>query len=240
MPKRKRASSGRGRARKRVKKMSSTSLAKAVKKTVFKLAETKRLYANLAGTGGLVISNTVPISYNLVYSTFVRGLNDQQLIGDEYYLKGVRIRIGMQNHSTVTDTPYISNRKFRVHIAIIAAKAYASTTSLTWNDVKSDFLSNVDNEAPSFDPAKANVLRKVTLTVAPNCSATQGHSFYRSLYVPMNRKIKMKDVNPSGAGGYELKGWNYYVFLWCDSTSVVVGTHAFFNTLDATMYIKDM
>lgn len=216
----------------------SGGFAAKVKSVVTGLAETKRL---LYSTGLVNISGSFT-TWNVMYSFGnEQGSKETNFIGEEYFIKGIDIRGVFTNNATnISNTPgFTPEGTYNCIIGLIQAPDYAATVSYDINQlVIPDTTVSVLNH--TFDTKKCNVLWTQKMQITPKITNNVERIGFKK-WIPLNRKIKFRDWQSS----YDLKGWNYYIYVFPGGAKETVNGGNIANRLgtiqfDVKLYIKDL
>lgn len=210
MPRTKSVPVFKGQKRKRVDSVSGDrKMAKMVKQVVLRNQETKHLvYQQLATSIG-----TTPKTWNVMYYGAVRGLTEQNFIGESFYLKGISAKIsGTNNNGPGTANPY--RESITIYTMILEAKDFQTLANLNVNEFCDSAFSN-DAERHYIDPNKARVLAKDKFTCQPSLERTAGQLILwnTEMYAKVEKRVRFRNFGTDT----ELSGWNFYVLAWADS-----------------------
>lgn len=206
------------------KKQPLTSMIKGiVKKEAQKEEETKKAVFSINS----LLTKQQITSYNLMYDSVLnQGVLDGKLVGNEFRLKGIRVRVVCSNPASSNDTQQYT-------LALVATDRYATITNLSNLDVM-DSRNNL-SYPPNFDSQKCNVLWRKELTSRPQI-ANSYDSKGIDAYCKQDRRVIFRDP----AISYELKGKNLYFLVYSNNrigTPGVTGTGTMEGQID--LYYKD-
>lgn len=216
-------------------------LAAKIKSVVTKMAETKRL---LYSTGLVNISGSFTTWNVMDYLGNEQGSKETNFIGEEYFVKGFDIRGVFTNNATNNATPpvpgFTPDGTYNCEVGVMLAPDYiAGGATYNINDlVIPDTTIAVLNY--SFDSKKCRILWSRKMQLTPQIANNVGRIGFKQ-WIPINKKIVFKDWQAS----YELKGWNYYVYVFPGGAKETInggGTASRLGTIqwDIKVYIKDM
>lgn len=211
--------------RSRRKNKISKKLKAYVKKAVQKQEETKTVaYTNYGNT----LFKHSPSTWNVMYYTNpTQGTGVGQMIGDQFTLKGIRLKFSCQ--TTGTNEVY-------AEFALIKSRRFNTISSLTSSELFHNDIT--DLSFMDFDSSKVKVLWHKRLKIKPALSG--GVTTYERVtgYKRLNTKVQFED-RPTGTS---LKDYNYYLVAYGDAYTGVSGA-AIPNTTyqidECRLYYKD-
>lgn len=183
----------------------SKAFAKKVKKickaVVMRNVETKARVINMGGT---LQYNTLQ-TWNLL-SYLSRGAGSEQFIGQEIYLKGIRLDWAVNNDASTATAQYACDLVGT--IGILKTDEWFTSTNIPKNSVTDSQYNPNDYKNHCFDSDKCQILFSKKVVIRRNLT-NQFEWKNGTNYVKINRKIQFKYENSAEC----LKG-NYYLFYW--------------------------
>lgn len=211
-------------------------LIKVIKDVSQKQAETKKL---------IYFQNNVDLTpgffatWNLMYAIgSAQGVTDNQFIGDEFFLKGIDLRGFVNNRASIVgNNATTADCSTRYEIGIIQCPKYATVAALPSADIFQPVVPSFTNQH-MFDPKKVKFHKSKVIKIYPQISGIVIEKEYKT-YIPINKKVSFRDRQNS----YELKQWNYYLYVAHTCPKAKAGTSDVLTSgsvnFQITMYIKD-
>lgn len=205
--KRKLSKSSQGRYVKRRRVTSAKSVRRIARRAALSVAETKnRVY----DSSGITIKKNDLNSWNVMYSVgMTRGTGHDDVIGDEIYLKG--IKLAFEVSTTLDET-------LQYQIAVIKTDKMNTVSSLAYGDVSHNDSAFAD--LLMLDRDKCQVLFQKTGRLTQTGPSGTRHAHLVQKYIKINKKAVFRNLDLST----ELKYYNYYVLAYAYTYSGTAGT----------------
>lgn len=205
----KRKFSGKGRYVKRRRIAPAKSIRRIARGAVLRAAETKnRVYDS---PGNTMLKNTL-LTWNVMYAVAMqRGTGHDQVIGDEIFLKGVKL--AYEFTTTLDEALYYE-------LAVVKTDKFATTSSLTYTDVSHDDTAYADQMMLDSDKVKVVYHTRGKLIQSGPSGSRHGHIVNH--YCKINKKVRFRSL----AASTELQYSNYYVLAYAYTYSGLIASTA--------------